>query len=899
VNVLAGTAGGAQGGQHHSTGNVLPLTALPWGFNHWAPQTTNEQTAWWFDANADTFRGIRCTHQPSPWIGDYAFFVLRPYLGHGNDEWLGFTSYRVADALRPWAMDLSMGPYGVRVELTPTSHGAVLRVGFPSSVPIENRKICAWVPGGKKKDRDESRAKNGKPTGHCQAIGGGIDLQTRRFADGIPMGADFGLYARLEPQGDLHVEEDGSLGSPSCFEADTQYIPLDMDGQHRTQEVSALTCQLRCAGTPGCEHFTSWADGGCHISDSKSKREKAQDITTGPPHCPKDEKARQCCFVLGDNTEAVVRIGTSFISPTQALRALDKEIGDKSFETVRDEAQKAWRTQLSAVSVEDAGPPSATTLRRLEVFYTCLYRALLFPRRLDEFTPSGVQHWSPYNGKVQKGPGVTDNGFWDTFRTVYPLLALAYPRQLGEIIQGWLNAYLAGGWLPKWASPGYRDSMVGTFADVVISDAIIKNISGFDRSIAWQALRKDAFEHSGPKDTSRGKFGLKHYEDKGYIPVDVGINEACSRTLDFAFADAATAKAAAVLGEAATAKLLFDRSVRGLRALYDVKSGLMGHRLSSGGFNDEPAETWGDCFTEGSAWHHSFPPFNLEELELLHGGREPLLDKLRQLFTVPADFQVGSYRAEIHEMREMRMLGLGQYAHNNQPVHHLPFLFALLGDLVLAASAPMLNLDVCTLSNNQDNGEMGSWYVLSALGLYVAAPGASEDYVLASVPLFKRVHLRALDIRIEAPAAIQDAPIISKVWWRSRLVDEATLPYSVLRSGGTLFFEAIGDDKLGRVESSMRGIFHGAVKRARSVAKRIRGSVPSRSTDHPTEDHGLQRSEEALSTNACIAIIVATLIFVGWLNYSFAKCLARGYGDDGVMLRTVCRKVLSNAKKPD
>lgn len=879
--MLAGTAGGAQGGQHHSTGNVLPLVAIPWGMNHWAPQTVNDATSWWFDANSDTFRGIRCTHQPSPWIGDYGYFVLRPYLGYSQDEWLGFTSYHAASAVQPWGLDLSLGPAGVRIELAPTSHGAVLRVTFPASVPSEKRKICAWVPEGDKKGQDEQRvASSQKPTGECAVGDGGIDLISRRFSGGLPENSDFGLFVRLEADGGLRAEAD-FLSPTGCFEVNQQYMPMNMPGQERSQESDAASCQKRCASVEGCAHFVWWSDGGCHLQDKDAKQNPGPGLTAGPPHCPAEQGLpRQCCFLLDAQTEASIRIGTSFISAAQAARALDQEVGFKYLDTVRDEAQMAWRSHLSAVFVEDAGPPSATTLRRLEVFYTCLYRCLLFPRRLDENTPNGVQHWSPYSGKVRSGPGVTDNGFWDTFRTVYPLLALAYPRQLGEIVQGWLNAYADGGWLPKWASPGYRDSMVGTFADVVISDAIIKNISGFDRALAWEALRQDAFEENpNSKDTSRGKFGLQHYKSKGYIPVDVAISEACSRTLDFAFADAASARAAEALGHESEARTLRERSERALREMYDERTGMMGHKDSGGNFMPVPAETWGECFTEGSAWHHSFPPFDMALLQELHGGRDLLLDKLRELFTRPADFQVGSYKQEIHEMREMRMLGLGQYAHNNQPVHHLPFLFALLGDRNATARLVRRILSSAYspegFAGDEDNGEMGAWYVLSSLGLYATAPGVSENYVLASIPIFKRVHLRELDVRIEAPAAMQEAPLLSKVLWRGRQLPDVEVSYAALRQGGTLLFESMGDDRLSLVISSMRSAMHGAVRGVRAVAevaqKKMRGPEP-----RPPAGNA-----DGISALESVALVVVASLFAA------------------LALRTVCKMRLVSAEKPD
>lgn len=831
VNVLSGAAGGQKNGQHHSTGNTLPLVALPWGFNHWAPQTTNDRTSWWFDADADTFRGIRCTHQPSPWIGDYGFFVLRPFMGYAGDAWLGFTSYRAASAVRPWQIDLHLGPRGIHVELTPTKHGAIFRATFPPTVPADQRKVCAWVPQGTGKDEDEKKAKSTRiPTGSCRGAGGGINLETRRFTSGLAKDAALVLYVRLEADG-LQVQED-TAEATECIEEDIQYKPLDMPHQTRSQESDAETCQKRCARVPGCAHFTFWPDGGCHLQDEKAKAEKAATLRAGPPECTTaaPQPARQCCFLL-EKEHAEVRLGSSFISEQQALRNLDEEVGSRSFDELSTTAREAWRSELLQVEVLDAGPASAATLRRLEVFYSCLYRALLFPRRLEEATPSGLQHWSPYDGRVHAGIGVTDNGFWDTFRTVYPLLTLAYPGQLGQLLEGWLNAYRAGGWLPKWASPGYRDSMVGTFADVVLADAILKNISGFDVKTAWEALKKDAFEHSTEKDTSRGKFGLQQYINRGYIPIDIKIGEACSRTLDFAFADAAAAAVAARLGEP-EAEVLSARSLKGLQALYDEKTGLMGHRLASGAFKDEPAETWGDCFTEGSAWHHSFPPFNLGALSELHGGPEKLLDKLHALFVEPGEFRVGSYKVEIHEMREMRMLGLGQYAHNNQPVHHLPFLFALLGDRNTTARLVRQILATAYspegFAGDEDNGEMGSWFVLSALGLYAVAPGVSEAYVLSSVPLFPLVHLRELDITIEAPAAQKDSPALAEVLWKGQRVEGPELAYSALAAGGVLRFHAGNEGPvLHPVVSSLRGVLDSAVRRARTAATRQARRIPS------------------------------------------------------------------------
>lgn len=473
---------------------------------------------------------------------------------------------------------------------------------------------------------------------------------------------------------------------------------------------------------------------------------------------------------------------------------LGDELSGQTIDSVANAAKLAWRSMLQRVDVVDAGPQVHETWHRLNVFYTSLYRALLFPRRLDENTPQGVQHWSPYDGRVHEGVGVTDNGFWDTFRTVYPLLTLAYPKELGELISGWLNAFRTGGWLPKWASPGYRVGMVGTYADVTIADAIVKDISGFDRSLAWEAIKKDAYS-SPPdeKDTSKGKFGLRVYRNTGYIPIDRQIGESCSRTLDFAFADAASSEVAKRLDHKGESDDLRRRSETGLRALFH--NGLMGRRMGSGGFKEEAAETWGDCFCEGSAWHHSFPPFNLEILIQLHGGKQQLLRKLHELFNTTSTLQAGSYKVVIHEMREMRMVGMGQYAHNDQPSHHLPYLFAQLGEPQTTARIVRRVMARCYSEEGflgyEDNGEMGAWYVLSALGLYATALGVSENYVIGAVPLFPRIWLKDLNVFIEAPQAAEKEPVAYRVFWDAELLDassDSSIPYSKLRKGGTLRF---------------------------------------------------------------------------------------------------------------
>ncbi|CAK0788062.1 unnamed protein product [Prorocentrum cordatum] len=326
VNVLSGAAGGERIGQHHSGGSTLPLAALPWGFNHWAPQSNSDKTSWWFDADSDTFRGIRCTHQPSPWIGDYGWFLLRPFQGSPKDEWVGFTSYRAAGALQPHSIDITAGPYGVRTELVPTQHGAALRVTFPDVVPADKRRVCVLVPRGLARDEDEARAAEAsdRPTGSCSAQFGEISLVSRKFAQGVPLGSDFALYAWLEAEG-LNAEEREE--TDWCFERDVRYVKKDgaltMRGHPKKKAGSAQKCQERCFLALGCEKFSYLDDGSCYLLNEPMVLQRAEGAVSGPADCDGQVQpvgSRECCFLAGERTQVEVRIGTSLISKNKGLR---------------------------------------------------------------------------------------------------------------------------------------------------------------------------------------------------------------------------------------------------------------------------------------------------------------------------------------------------------------------------------------------------------------------------------------------------------------------------------------------------------------------------------------------------------------------------------------------------
>lgn len=667
VNLLAGTF---TDGDRFSTGNTLPLVGRPWAFNHWSPQVKegNRYTgSWWFRGSDHHMTWMRCTHQPSPWIGDYGWFLFSPQIGHPDRNPIHFWEPRGA-TIRPHLFDAVFAPNNIRMELTPTDHAAVVRITFPERKTTKHFCLAEaeWLDHGK--------------------VGGSVSFlngKTTRVKQDRMLISNFNMFIRTEAP---DAEDVDMLGDMACFRFKT------------------------------------------------------------------------------DATAVTIRIVTSLISFEQASVNLEKEAPlKKGFDEIAIETKSIWNNLLKRADVIDPGDLSHAN-KHLTVFYTSIARALSFPRRIDEITKDGkMVHYSPYDpsGRVFDGPGVTDNGFWDTFRTVYPMLSLIYPDHLGVIVQGWLNAFKEGGWLPSWASPGYRNCMVGTYADVVVADAVVKGIKGFSLEDARAALTKDAFANP-PKLSGGavGKDGLEEYVQRGYFAYDANnehrVGEVVSRTLDFGFADYACSNALKYIASLETAdpekksimltqvETLSKRAQRAGTVLFDATEGLMVPKNAMGEkspfFNNIQ---WGNGFTEGNAWHHSFPPYVLEDLAKLHGGKNRLLQKLHQMMDMPGNFQVGSYGQEIHEMTEARAVAMGQYAHNNQPSHHILYLFALLGEAKTTQVLVRKVLDKCYgydfYAGDEDNGENSAWFVLSALGLYSVTP-SSGDWVLGS-PVFKHVRI--------------------------------------------------------------------------------------------------------------------------------------------------------------
>lgn len=385
-----------------------------------------------------------------------------------------------------------------------------------------------------------------------------------------------------------------------------------------------------------------------------------------------DHVAGYLRLTASNNKPVTMRIGTSFISVEQAERNLELEIGDQGFDAIKSQAEQTWNDKFSRIRIEGA------TDNQLTTFYTAFYRALAFPRIWYEYNAQNKPyHFSPYDGKIHDGVLYADNGFWDTFRAVYPFYTLLFPEQDAEIIRGWINAYREGGWFPKWTSPGYRNIMIGTHVESLVADAYAKGIHDFDVETAYKAMVKDG---TTPTDFGgHGRVGLEWYLNLGYVPSDK-IHEATARTLEFAYDDFCIARMAKALNHQRDYRIFASRAMN-YRNVFDSRVGFMRGRLSDGRWEpDFDPIRWGGPFTEGSAWHYSWSVMQDEAgLIDLMGGKTAFTHKLDAMLTARPNFKIGSYGNVIHEMTEMTAGHMGQYAHGNEPVHHVLYLYNFAG----------------------------------------------------------------------------------------------------------------------------------------------------------------------------------------------------------------------------
>jgi predicted alpha-1,2-mannosidase len=496
-----------------------------------------------------------------------------------------------------------------------------------------------------------------------------------------------------------------------------------------------------------------------------------------------------------------LKVASSFISFEQAELNLKREVGTNSFNTTVTNGKAIWNKTLGKIQVEGGSVDQTRT------FYSCLYRMLFFPNKLYELDVNNKPtHWSPYNGQVLPGYMFGGTGFWDTFRALYPFLNLMYPSINKEMQAGLVNDYKEGGWLPEWSSPGYADIMIGNNSASIVADANKKGLKGYDINTLYDALVHGA-NGEGPQGT--GRTGVAYYNSLGYVPYDVKINENAARTLEYAYDDFCIYQLGRSLGKPASEIEIFKTRSMNYKKLYDPQTGLMRGKNKDGSFETPFSPfKWGDAFTEGNSWHYSWSVFHdINGLITLMGGKKQFANKLDSVFILPPVFDDSYYHGVIHEIREMQIMNMGQYAHGNQPIQHMLYLYNYAGQpwksqyWIREAINRLYKATPDGYCGDEDNGQTSAWYVFSAMGFYPVTP-ATDQYVLGA-PLFKKATMtleNGKKIVINAPQNSDANRYVNSLTYNGKPYDLNWLSHSALQKG------AVINVKMSAIPNKQRGV---------------------------------------------------------------------------------------------
>ena len=494
-------------------------------------------------------------------------------------------------------------------------------------------------------------------------------------------------------------------------------------------------------------------------------------------------------FRTGHRDVVTARVASSFISLEQAERNLN-ELGKKSFDEIASDGRKIWNDVLGRIQVEGGSE------EQMRTFYSCLWRSLHFPRRFYEIDDKGNPiHYSPYNGQILPGYLFADTGVWDTFRCLFPFLNLVYPSMNEQMQAGLVNAYLESGYLPEWSSPGHRDCMIGQNSASVVADAYIKGIRVPNQDKLWDAVTYGAHHHLDR--SASGRVGHDYYDRLGYVPCNVGIGQNVARTLEYAYNDWSIYTLGKAMGKSEAELAPYKKAALNYANVYNPARKLMCGREEQGAFNaDFVPENWSGEFCEGNSWHWSFCVFHDPAgLSKLMGGRDEMTEMMDSVFVLPSYLGLRS-RGMIHEMREMQVMDMGQYAHGNQPIQHMVYLYNWTGQPWKAQywtreiMDKLYNPNADAYCGDEDNGQTSAWYVFSAMGFYPVCPG-TKQYAMGS-PLFQKILVKLENgktIQIEAPDNNKQTRYVNDVKVNGKSVSRTWLEHDELTKGATIKFQ--------------------------------------------------------------------------------------------------------------
>lgn len=642
VNIKQGT----KSVPRFSTGNTLPLTQKPFGMISFAPQSEGSGGRWWYHPESHSVEGIRLTHQPSPWIGDYGVLLITPQADKISDNYIhGWSGVRPKEyQLKPDYLNVEFLRANAVTEFTTSDRCAKAKIKFDTYC---NKAVTLYNVVGN----------------------GGFE-----------------------------------------FDADNKTIYIWTDG-HQAGDAKdfKMYTVIKC-------------NDAIDFANSKI-------IKNG------EQEACAHLLLFADKDYVEFDIAISYISFEQAKLNMSTEIEGKTFDEVRKESTDAWEDYLSTIEIETEDK------KELKTFYSCMYRTGLFPHRASEVNADGKEvHYSPYTGKVHDGIRYTDNGFWDTYRTIFPMFTITNKKLYADVVVSMLNDYKEGGWLPRWLSIGEVGCMPSTLGDSIIAQAAACDLLPKD---VLKELLDAMIHHANNKGPTKwyGRYGIEEFNKYGYVPGDL-YSESVNLTLDFAYGDYCIAQVAKAIGDTKTEQEYLERSQR-YKNIFDPETGFMREKDVNGNFT-EPFDpyAWARGYTEASAWQTLFSvQHDFDGLAEIMGGKEKLIAKLDELFEHKKPlYRIGSYGGEIHEMTEMAACDFGLCEINNQPGFILPYVYAHFGEYakcqywVEKLCDEAFSFEDDGFTGDEDNGSMASWFILSRLGMYPVCP--ADDYFVRIEPKY-------------------------------------------------------------------------------------------------------------------------------------------------------------------
>lgn len=687
-----------------SNGNTLPYTGEPFGMHYFVPQSQGG-SSWYFDPTFPVTQGIRLTHQPSPWMGDYSWLLFTPVSGRlsaDNVESLQ-SSYKESEAVfNPHRLEIDSLRYRIKTTLIPTKRGAKILLSNyghkHSGLYLSGSHELTFV-------WDEN---NKKVSGELlQSLNDGKSTVTLYFVLDFSSVEDSDFCVRKIEKGVWKNVEEGVSSS-------------------------------------------LWIE------------------------------------IIGDQKEVTIDLGTSFISSELAELNLLREVSDYSLETLSNQAANKWEDYLDRIQVKDRNR------QKVLDFNQYLYRLFLFPQTYYERNEENKPvHFDSYSGTVKAGKFFTNNGFWDTYRTVYPLFSIIAPEMYKEILEGLTHFYEDSGHLPKWLSPDERGLMPGTLINAVIADAAVKGLMDEkEKTFFLEAMIKEAT--NPPENQKFGRAGVKDMLKYGYVTNEEVEN--VNQTQDNAYSDFCIRQVAESLGRYETAEH-FKKEAFNYQNLFDDETQFLRGRSKDGERTEcFIPEDWSFDYTEGSAWQnaHAFYHDNQGFINLI-GGDDAFIERLVELANEKPVFEIGNYGMEIHEMSEMATADFGQIAISNQPSFHLPYLYVY-GKKPEYTQHVLKQLCTHAFSSgfdgypgDEDNGSMSGWYIFSMLGFYPVTPGTNE-YVLG-IPQFDEVTIMLPNEKrfaIKVESNVPQYSFVKKVELNGEKYTPLYLTHEMLSKGGEM-----------------------------------------------------------------------------------------------------------------